>query len=428
MNDAAPFTFRTIAAYVGGPSPYSPNFESLVTTSLEGIQSTSIALDYQRQSQFAWDGGGDQVMIERPTAQLGFSYVFASGTNERRLGFVVAPSNTVSALSDLNTERNYYVAYSQGGQDLIGYSGKDYPVMAFGNGVMSRYEFSANVGQPSLVNVTIEALNLLFQASGTGQILPAVYKQSGIGVTGQYVLPVARQTTRDYFEAKPSAIALTFNSGCAVGAAMSGANSCPVQSFTFSVDIPRESVKDIGWAYPNVRAARWPVDINIRATAYLNAVQTDALNRFGCPDSGMSFGVRFNNSCTEDYDAFTYQFTDAKLTSQRIESRVGSFTQLSMDWSVKVYDVNRTGPNDPNFYITSSGTAYSSLIFPQVDYVTGAAPLVIQLGTLCYLLVLSGPAVLDGNQVQVSDEPATSVVRVVATDGSETQDITLAVT
>lgn len=425
MSTVPFFSFGVQSLYAGGGSPYSPAFESLVTANLEGVQSATVALSYPREDLFSWDGGGDQELIDRPRAELNFSYLFTSGLNEKLLGFVVSPNSAASAFSNLNAERNFYMLFNQEAQDLIGYSGWNNKVMAFGNGVLTHYDFSAQVGQPTTVNATISALNLLIQPSGTGQPLPSVFKQSGTYPTGLYTLPFAQKAITDYSEAVPRNIVLTIDSGCAIGALLSGNTACPVQSFNFSFSIPRQEMKDIGWAYPNTRSATWPIEVDISANAYLNALQVDTLNRFGCPDSGFNFGINFDNACNTDTDAFTFRFNGAKLNSQSFVSRIGNLTQMSFNWSLKVYDIARL--SGPNLFMTSSGVAYSSIVFPEVSYVSGSSPLVINLGTLCYLVILSGPGILIGNQVEVTDEASTVVVRAVTTDGSDTEDITLTV-
>lgn len=424
MSDLLLFPYNVLGLFAGSPSPYSGPFESIASFSLEGIQSANVALSYPRIDAFGWDGGGDQTMIERPEAELSFSFCFTSGQNERNIGLFVGSSNTTSALYNVNAERNYYMAYEENRQDLIGYSGWNKKVMALGNGVLNHYELSAAVGQPTIVNVSVGALNLLIQPSGTGQLLPSVYKQSGSYPTGVYTLPFATANIQDFSESMPKNIVLTFDSGCAVGAMMSGENSCPVQSFGFSIDLGRQLVKNLGWAYPDTRSVSWPVNIGVHASAYLNDIQVDALNRFGCPDSGLNFGVRFNNSCSVDSDMFTFQFNGAKLNTQNFSSRIGGFTQVDMSWSLKIYDINRLVPN---FFISSTGSVYTTIVFPEVEYVVGSAPLTFTLGTPCYLSILSGPGILNGNSVLVSDSPDTIVVRAIAADGSDTQDITVTV-
>lgn len=417
------FNYSSLALFVGGPSPYSPNFESSTTRTMEGVQSTNVALNYPREDLFGWDGGGDQTLTDRPRAELGFSYVFTSGINERGLGFAVFPNNALSALSNLNTERNYYLLFNQANQDLVGYSGSDNKVMAFGNAVLTHYDLRAQVGQPTLVNASLDALNLLIQPSGSGQPLPSVYKQSGSYPTGLYTLPVAQKTISQFAEAAPRNIVLTFDSGCSIGAALSGNTACPLQSFGFNIELPRQEVKSIGWAYPDTRSAQWPISIGINASAYLTALQVDALNRFDCPDSGFNFGVSFNNACNTDTDGFTFQFNGAKLESQSFTAQIGALAQVSLSWSLKIYDISQLA--GPNFFMTASGAAYSSIVFPEVDYVSGSNPLVVNLGALCYLSIVSGPGVLFNNQVEVTDDPSVVVVRAVTTDGSNTEDITL---
>ncbi len=421
------YQYGTVGAYAGGPAPYSPAFESISTISLEGIQSSSVELVYPRQPEFWWDGAGNQEMVDRPRAVLSFSYVFASGRNEGKIGFTIAPNNTVSALSNINGERNYYLLFNEEHQQLVGYSGWANKVMAFGNGVLNQYEFSAAVGQPTVVSASVGALNMLIQPSGSGQPLPAVNKQAGTYPTGVYTLPFFSQIVSEYFEAAPRNIVLTFDTGCAIGMALSGQNACPVQSFGFSIDIPRQGIKSVGWAYPDTRSVTWPVSIGIRASAMLNGLQVDALNRFGCPDSGVGFGVRFNNACGIDQDAFTFQFKGAKLADQSIHTAIGGFTEVSFSWALQIYDINRTGPTDPNFYLSQTGQTYSSIVFPQVGYVSGVPSLTYQLGTQCYLLIVSGPGFLDQNSVYVTDDAATIVVRAVTADGADTKDITVTV-
>lgn len=417
--------FSVASVLAGGNSPYSPAFEGIATQTLEGVQSANVSLVYPRLDAFTWDGNGDQEQVERPRAQLDISWAYASGVNERAVGFTVTPSGSTHALASLVTEeRNYYILVNQANADSLTYSGWNNRVLALGNGVVTHYDFAAAVGQPSVVSARIEGLNVLIQPSGTGQPLPSIHKQTGSAVTGVYTLPFPTRTIGDYFESAPSAIQLTFNTGSAIGLLLSGANACPVESFGFSIDIPRQDVKDMGWAYPAVRPIQWPVTVSINAEVRLNEFQYDALNRFGCPDSGYAFTVGFNNSCST-LDNLSFQFNGAKLETEAISVQVGGGTaRATLGWSLKVYDINRASPG---FFMNASGTPYSSIVFPQVDRVAGVAPLTFDLGTSCFLSVVSGPGFLTANNVYVSDEAATVVVRATATDGSDIEDVTVTV-
>lgn len=418
------FQFNVASAYVGGAAASSSQWESLSTHTLEGIQSANVAAVYPRQDALTWDGAGNQELVDRPRAELQLSYLWGSGSarNERYMGFATSPSGTTPALAGLNDERNYYLLINQDGRDADGYIDPNCRVLSLGQGVLTDYSFNASVGQPTTVNATLQGLNLLIQASGTGQPLPAIRKQAGSPETGLYSLPVPSYATTEYFAARPGAISLTFATGSALGVALSGQNACPVNSFGFTVQLPRSDMRGLGWAYPESRPINWPATVSIHAEATVNAFQLDALNRFGCPDSGHTFTVGFKNSCTT-LDDVALQFRGAKLDTQSMAVAVGGgSSKVSLQWSLKIADLNRASPN---FYINVSATAYASVVFSQVEYAVGSGPFTINLGTPCYISIVSGPGIVEGNVVQVSDF-GTIVVRLIPEDGSAVQDITVA--
>lgn len=421
--------FPVAAIWAGSTSVSSPAFESLAAQTLQGIQGAQFALSYPRVDAGSWDGAGTQELVDRPRADLTISWVTASGINERALGFGSTPSGTTSALAAMNDERNFYLLINQDYQDAIGHTdmvgGR---MLALGNGVLTQFSLNAAVGQPTTCEATIQGLNLLVQPSGgSGQPLPAIGKQLGTATTGRYTLNPASQTIASYFEAMPSAMQLTFDTGCAIGVLLSGQNACPIESFGFTIELPRAEAKDLGWAYPASRPVQWPATVNVRAEAVVNGFQLDALNRYGCPDTGYAFTVGFKNSCTT-VDDFSWRFRGAKLEGETIGVNVGGGSaKVSLNWSLSILDINRVGLNDPNIYVIASGAPYTSIIFPQVDYVSGSAPLTFNLNQACFLSVLSGPGLLSGNSVFVTDEAATIVVRAAATDGSDTQDVTVTV-
>jgi hypothetical protein len=235
--------FGVQALFVGGSSPYSSNFEALATKTVEGVQSANLSIVFPRSEEFGWDGGGNQEIVNRPRAELAFSYVYTSGLNEQNIGLVA--SSTVPALAGLNVERNYYLVANESHMDQNTYRGWNNKVLALGNGVLTNYSFSG-VGQLSTVNATVQGLNLLVQGTGSGQLLPAIVKRDGSAWTGTYTVPFATGTIQNYFESAPGSLSLSFNTGCAIGTALSGDLSCPLQSFHFSIDSPRADIKELG--------------------------------------------------------------------------------------------------------------------------------------------------------------------------------------
>lgn len=395
------FNYGTQGIIVGSTVPYIGHFEAVGGNPINGVQSSTVTLNYPRQEIMDWAGGGEPVLVQRPRAQLQFSYIFSNGQNEANLGFALG--NFLPALSNVNNERNYYILINQDNHDQIGYTDQNNYVMSFGNGLVTRYDFRAQVGQPSICDVSIEALNLLIQGTGTGQAIPAVFKQSGTYPTGTYTLPTFTQQIQKYFEAAPSNINIVFDTGSTVGAALSGQNSCPLQSFDFSIDMTRSETKDIGWAYPNTRSIHWPLTITIHADAYLNGFQVDALNRLTANDSGWNFNISFNSGFNS-LDAYSFQFNGAKLDSQTFTAQIGASNKVSFNWTCKIYDINRT--SGANFFMPFPQIAYSSIIFSGVNWGTGVgqAPLVVNLSQPSYLSILAGAGVLYQNMVEMLNE------------------------
>lgn len=421
------FNYSTQGVIVGGAVPSSWNFESIASAPINGVQSSQVTMAYPRQETPDWGGGGEPVLIQRPRATLEFSYLFSNGTNEKNLGFAL--STFVPALSNLNNERNYYVYIDQVNQDLIGYKGVNSYVMAFGNGLITKYDFRANVGQPTIASVTVDALNLLIQGSGSGNPIPYVNKQSGTFATGIYSFPTFSQSISNYFEAAPSNINLTFDTGSAIGAMLSGNSSCPLQSFGFTIDMSRAPAQELGWAYPITRSIRWPLTISINATAYLNGLQADALNRFGCPDSGYNFTVAFTSGIGVT-DSFSFSFLGVKMDNEVITASITDYNKVSFNWTCKIYDINRTSGNAGNVFFNYPQTAYGSIIFNGVQWgsgSTGNQPLVMNLSQSGYLSIAAGTALLNGNQVTMLNEVGSVQVQVNVSGTSEVETVTATV-
>ena len=128
-------------------------------------------------------------------------------------------------------------------------------------------------------------------------------------------------------------------------------------------------------------------------------------------------------------DSFNFTFQDAKLETEVFTAQVGSYNKVSFNWSADIYDINRI--SGANFFITGPSQCYNSGVFPEVNYGTGAGqtPLVLTFGSgVCaFLGVISGPSIVSGNTIWVSDEPGISIIRVSQSGTSDFQDITLIV-
>src|SRR5690606_9985405 len=87
-------------------------------------------------------------------------------------------------------EKNYFLAVAPEGQDFYNFSDSSH-VIGIGNGFISSYSAEAAVGGIPTASVTVEALNVKFDAESTGQYIPAVKPVDGSAITDwTYSLPV----------------------------------------------------------------------------------------------------------------------------------------------------------------------------------------------------------------------------------------------
>lgn len=352
------FNYGTQALAADGNNAYASSTGSI--NLLTRVTTSSIAIDYLRSDVFGWEGGGQETIVERPKVNFSFSYFATNGRNERLMGFVTDGIN--NALTGLNVERNYYAVINQDNFDVMGYSGRNNKIMGIGNAILSNYTVSAAVGQLVNVGVSLDALNLVIQNSGSGQLLPSVNKQDGSAYTGLYTLPFFYETfnpsvadsVNNLSALSPMDMTLQFDTGSTFGVSLSGQTSCALQSATLNVSMPRGTVKNIGWAYPESRQLQPPMSVDVQADAYLTEYQLGTLNQFKCLDSGFDINFIFNTACNGN-SVLEYRIKNAKLESQSFVSLVGALNRVSFTWKSQIYNLAQTGVGISAFFIKGTG-------------------------------------------------------------------------
>lgn len=334
---------QLLAVQTGDPYQSNPSIVALTR-----VQSANLQINQARESVFDLNGNGAATIVTRPVPSIDFSYYLSSELNEKLLGFPTDGSSVLAALN--SSEQNYYFTANADRQDVFNYSGNNIRTWALGNAVITNYSISCAVGQIPSANVTIEGLNLLLQTGRSGQYLPSVSKQTAINSTGVYDLPIFTPENNTFSVVRPGDAELIFNlvDGGGVGVTLSGANRCPINSFSASIDLPRTSIKEIGWAYPEKKLLQTPITINVQANANVTEYQATLLNQSLCPDVGMSVTLRLNRPCNQS-GKIEYTFNGLKLDSQSISAQLGQVNKINFSWSAKVYDLIEVGENSQNF-------------------------------------------------------------------------------
>jgi hypothetical protein len=360
------FNYGVQALFV---QPGDPNASALSGLAvIENVQSHSLTLNYPREALHDVSLGGDLAMVDRPTVQQEFSYLLGRGVNEERLGF--ASDGTTPCLIGLDSaERNTYTVANLDRQDLAGYVGSNVRVLALGNGVVTNYSVNCAVGEIPNASVTMEGLNLLIQNSGQSQLLPAIDKQSASGVTGVYSVPALAAVTSAVDIVRPRDLYLDFDSGCSVGVAMEGATACALTSFSINVALPRHSMREMNWAYPESRPLQWPISVSVQAQGYVTDYQLAVLNQ-ASPEARYSMQLLMRRAGTDEL-LIGYYLRGAKLESQAFTAQVGGYNQVTFSWTASIADLTREGPLDPNFYIETYADNQAYYLYDHSTEMTG---------------------------------------------------------
>ena len=210
---------------------------------LQRVQSANYSFNVGRTdvNQFGQLGAIDRIITESPSVSFDASYVLASMTNERRLGFYVTPSGENSPFRSCITDlvdstndayqRNFYILNAKEGKDAdvtqaVESSGQYESIIGIGNAGLTSYSVEGSVGGFPTVSVSAEGMNMGFHevtsvgVSGTNESTRPPFYISGINpvinpVDGQRVFP--NQTTRCVADATSARVALPAPTGNAGG-------------------------------------------------------------------------------------------------------------------------------------------------------------------------------------------------------------------
>ena len=144
---------------------------------LQRVQSANYSFNIARQdvNQFGQLAAIDRIITDAPTVSFDTSYYMANFTNERTLGFNVAPSG--AAISDfksavtniistgaVDSQKNYFILTTKEGTDAVDdqNSGDYESIIGIGNGFITSYSTEASVGGLPTASVSVEGQNMNF--------------------------------------------------------------------------------------------------------------------------------------------------------------------------------------------------------------------------------------------------------------------------
>jgi len=345
----------------------SPTEALFVSTNATGAQTISQLYRIQSANyggsqtrtpvnQYGQQAAIDQVILEPGSVTMEFSYLSTNMLNEANLGFVTDGSaQSISGfLNKTSDEKNYYVLTVPEGEDALGGDsvGKN-EVWAMGNGFITNYSFSAQVGSFPTVSVSVEGLNFSTHSGSVAQPVPSINPAQGTKVTGQtFTLPtVASGVLGQATALRPGDVIFSLTNP-SLGVDI---NDAKIQQVTIAVDLGREPQNKLGSAFPFSREITFPINATLSIDANVGDLVTGNFSDILCDDKdyNLTVGVK-KPSCpgtTGTPVAVSYTLKGAKLTSQRWTSSIGPNKSVSLEWTAQV-----GGPRDLSRGLFFSGT------------------------------------------------------------------------
>ena len=371
----------TPVANVGiNTSPYTSRVQEL-----QRIQTANYSFNITRQdvNQFGELAAIDRVILESPTVSLDASYILGSLENEDILGFTVTPSGSTSETTALGgildkteDERNYFIQTAPEGSDVLGQSPVQNPstanntnVIGIGNGFISSYTTEGAVGDFPTASVSVEGLNMAFDAGVSGNNIPAVTPSDGAKITDiKYALPkyASSNNTSGVSALRPGDITLsfyeqgtTFEVGQFTGVSVSDAK---IQSYSLSFDLARDPLQKLGSRFAFAREITFPVTVTCSIDANLGDITTGSLADVIDADKAYDIDIKLNAPGTAgassaaakaDNVMARYVLKKAKVDSQEYTSDIGSNKAVSLSFSAQI-----GGPAQTDVGLFMSGLAH----------------------------------------------------------------------
>lgn len=308
------------------------------TQNIQRVQSVNYSFTVPRTdvNQYGQLGQIERVITEVPTVSMDFTYHLAGTTNEARLLGNGASGANFGFLKDLNnTDSDYYqqdfkVGLAKEGVDFnngSAHNGEDNKGIIVPNGFITSYSWTGAVGDVPSSTVNLESTEMKVDSVET---------------------PVNPETSNNPVVLRPGNV--TFRSAGTTNNGLSdsdndlpvmGFNGVHVQSFTVSIDIPRESIQRMGDRYEFARVITFPIQATMSIEAIISEQKASNLSDIvgsqdsQAPDPGFDIDIHCNKA-SEGVSGLNLRFKNAKIEGHSVSSSIGSNKSVTLDYAVQV--------------------------------------------------------------------------------------------
>lgn len=294
--------FNNASVYIS-PQYTGQNYDSGDIKQLHRVQSAEIDFIVSKNAQPALGTfSEDNTLLESPFVDLTVSYYNTNGYNESCLGFYVdGVHNSVKPI--YNNDRDVFLLCNP-----------DNPqhqkiTMSFGNMSLESYSINGTVGGLLKTDVKWRGFNANAVEESSGVCARVDARGELIGNTfylPNYVAGFDQKQTgvvADVSAISQGQITVDFNDLEAFGIALTGSTSSYLQSFNISLDLTKTEAFKIGQKYPEHRATKYPVRVQLSTEFIVSQREAHELRRLMC-NSKKEIGITVYSNCNYTGDSW----------------------------------------------------------------------------------------------------------------------------
>ena len=306
---------------------------------LQRVQSANYSFTVPRTdvNQYGQLGQLERIITEVPTVSLDFSYAIAGNTNEKQLFGDSSASGEKGIMNGINTtasveKQHYQIALSNEGDDYIGNGAGSNIAVIIPNGFMTSASWTGAVGDIPTATMNVESTEMKMK---TADGSPTATDESGS------TAPKVCRPGNITFKTNATSPNYTTTTGSNILPVL-GFDVLHVQSFTCSLDMPRESIQRLGDKFEYARLITFPLTATLSLEAVVSQQAADNLNEIvgtnlaSSTDPGFNLEVNCGREGSTGTDGLQLILKDAKIESHSISSSIGANKSVTIDYSVVI--------------------------------------------------------------------------------------------
>lgn len=329
--------FNTLGLFAS-PSPSTGycfsngNAGTNLLTQLQRVQSVSDdwTVNLTDVKQIGELGEIDRISTEPPTVNFSFDWLVADVANEKEIGLYI--SGDVPAIRDLanksNDDRNFFLAVAPEGVDVRGWTGNS-QVFQFTNAYLTSYSAEGSVGGIPTASANFECLNWATSTGSIGVPLKAIDPTGGQVIQGvNFTIPVGVSGIQTVSAIRPQGITVDINNS-SLGLE---ASDLKIQSYSFSLELPRTNLNKLGSFYPYSKEIQYPATASASITAYVGDLKESNLQNLLCENPNYDITITLHDPACIGYgnESVKYILKKAKLDSQSFSDQNVDNTAVSV--------------------------------------------------------------------------------------------------